>query len=134
MLPRPHIALWPLTRPHLHVPRDDTTHRIAGNTAIDRIVHILVVGGRGEWHQDERSVTQDTSHSMDLGHRRAIRVHPVDRRLRTSGGRAVQPAAGGVRELHTTGWLHHESGTAQVGFERFTAGIIWKVKNIIGKK
>jgi len=70
---------------------------------------------------------------MDLGHRRPVRVHPVDRRLRTSGGRAVQPSARGVRELHPPGRLHHKSGTAQVGFERFTAGGIWNVQNIISK-
>lgn len=106
-----------VTCTHLDVPADDPAHAVGCDAPVDGAVDVLAVGGGGEGQKDQSAVAEHPPDAGDVAHRGAVHREPIDRRLRAAGSRTVQPAAAGVGEFQSCGWLHHESGTAEVQVE-----------------
>ena len=102
----------------LNVPADDASYSIGGDASVHCAVDILTVRGGRKRQEDECTVSQDATYSVDVTHGRAVHREPINRRWRTAWCWAVQPSPTGVWEFQLWRRLQEEAGTTEMWIKR----------------
>lgn len=110
-----------LTCSDLHVTAEHSADGVARDASVRRAVNVLSISRSRKRQEHQGAVSEHSPDARDIVHRMPVRGRPVDIGLRTSGGRAVQPGAAGIREFDPRRRLQLEAGAAQVSVEAVPA-------------
>lgn len=96
----------------LYIATEHSANGVARHTSVCGTMNVLPIGRGRKWQEHQGAISEYSSHARYIVHRMPVRGGPVDVGRRTSGSRAVQPGAAGIREFDPRRWFQHEAGAA----------------------